>query len=944
MGCASSSSTKEKSILNSKIIEVQPTSGINKPHPLNITPSAEKDSNANSPSNKKISQHRNSITLAQSRRKISQASYGQVTVPEEVLRLKENELRSPRHVPPPETKLRISTIINSENKEDQPPKEINFTSGLICHDLILNEEDVNNNLFSIIKRGEIDLFFNFVLQHYYEKESKLHELKGMWESSPLLVAIQYNRIDMARFLLAHPPTDLTQLNQANEKGYTILLYAVMEGYMDLVRQLIAYNVDCNLPVTKETVYNSHYDQSLYATPLMMGIINNHPRIVGILLDHGCSVNQVFNFPTIKSILKPSIQSKGSNKTATLNGVYNMTPILLACAYGHMMMVKELIWRMADFHVIDSDGSNILHHLARCKKDPLYGQEDHIDCEKQPYSSPSNNNNNNNNNTVEDQIFAVIKFLQSKSCIDEILLAQIDLHGDTPLHVAVEQKHLLLVQYLCEQGSNVTKMNHLTGFTPLHIAIRKKDPMIVKYLLTQGADPLRHINHNNASTTTTTPTTTTQPKNNKVNHLSAWELAQKLPESSEIYVLMKEAVNTRLQQLSPDPNNELSTTPTATSSPHLKELSKEIREHINLGKGLLAHSMDAYDDDNPTNNVSIQWEDTNNNNGNISHTNSKALIRKSMILKLQSIDEHPSDYNANSQQTDATLTPAEAATTMTMATPTNGIIKPIILLELQPECTTRIDTNNGEILLFSAPVSPIHNNNNNRNNSSERPKNRDGHRDDQQAHQSNQNMQQLLERIMQKVDSHDEVDLVPHSYHPTITQEKEVVIHAETNTTATDIREFSLLDDSQVSIDLSQDLILNNIHQLETSTTINVHDMSGLKDIFDDVEEVVDQPATSDTNNHQHASATTTPTTNTTANSPNSVIITSSNQPEVDLSQKHQQHQHQHQIQSLETNPSKIITPSNSNTLLQPKPPSQEKNPAMNGSASFRRKSLKNANT
>eukprot|EP01033_Poteriospumella_lacustris_P012027 gene12027-8588_t len=413
-------------------------------------------------------------------RKVTQSSLGFFTIPEEAIRT-----------------------------GSQPSsKEENFSSGLVFKDVADIASDPSK-LFNIIKRGEVAQFHAFVGQYFHNCEATLHSLRGMWDSSPLLVAVQYGQFEIAHFLLDHPPEDIDELNRRNEKGCTVALYAVMEGNVDLVKRLIGFNVKMNIEPTSEAVYNQKYDQSMVATPLLMAVVNNHRRILGLLIDCGCNVDEVFPFPTVKSIRK-GFNTAGNTKST---GVTGMRPILLACAYGHDDIVRELIWRVCDFHAKDDEQSNVLHHLARAAANSSKSQDS---------GSGGSSGSGSGNNSLG-SIADVFRFLQSKSCVDDALLTGFDENGDTPLHVACDLKMHEYAQLLLDDGADASKLNPISGFTPLHISIRRRDQEMVTILLEYGANPLRK-----------------DEKGNPVNKLTPLEMASKLPAESEIGKAVNEA--------------------------------------------------------------------------------------------------------------------------------------------------------------------------------------------------------------------------------------------------------------------------------------------------------------------------------------------------------------------------------------------------------------------
>jgi len=57
---------------------------------------------------------------------------------------------------------------------------------------------------------------------------------------------------------------------------------------------------------------------------------------------------------------------------------------------------------------------------------------------------------------------------------------------TPLHYAVLEGHLPVVQCLCEQGADKDARD-VNGETPLHLAVALDHLPVVQYLRGQGAD-------------------------------------------------------------------------------------------------------------------------------------------------------------------------------------------------------------------------------------------------------------------------------------------------------------------------------------------------------------------------------------------------------------------------------------------------------------------------
>jgi len=87
---------------------------------------------------------------------------------------------------------------------------------------------------------------------------------------------------------------------------------------------------------------------------------------------------LFNFKIIKSIRKNNINNNKSNNnndichedrditTKRLDYPIHITPLMLACYYGKLSVVRELLWRRFDLLSVDSESNSLLHYLSRCR--------------------------------------------------------------------------------------------------------------------------------------------------------------------------------------------------------------------------------------------------------------------------------------------------------------------------------------------------------------------------------------------------------------------------------------------------------------------------------------------------------------------------------------------------------------------------------------------------
>lgn len=392
-----------------------------------------------------------------------------------------------------------------EQVDDQ--KQINFSSGLVFMDHSKPSEDINiQNIFNLIKRNDFLAFTQLVNQFYNSDPSKfyqVHYLKGMWESNPLMVAMQYKQLEFIDFLMKqYPPKDYSVWNELNEKGASIILFAVMEGLLEEVKYLVSKNVTVDILPSKDMIYNPLRDFSQYSTPLSVAIVNNRISIIKFILDQNlCDINHVFSFSILKSKRKKSttIQSQ-PNSTC-------LTPLLLAASYGQYLIIQELIRRNCDYTVKDSDQMNLWHHLVYYKPSNSNSNSsvasDPLDSDQilnEPFSKLTNYQIMKLLlNIPIDLDNDIINLTYNNTLLSNEVLRSEDCNGDSLLHLACETKQLELVRLLLLLGSDPNQINSINHNAPLHIAINKRSTDIIKLLVQFKADITLDVQDSNIPT-------------------------------------------------------------------------------------------------------------------------------------------------------------------------------------------------------------------------------------------------------------------------------------------------------------------------------------------------------------------------------------------------------------------------------------------------------------
>jgi ankyrin repeat protein len=144
--------------------------------------------------------------------------------------------------------------------------------------------------------------------------------------------------------------DRTQLTAVDERGLSLLMYAIIQGKLPFIEVLIREGVNVNQPKSLRP----------YSTPLMLAAKFSFLGAVNVLLANGAEVNATNsdgntalmaamdegNEAIIASLIKA-----GADVNAVCGG--NGTPLLAASSFGHVNVMKMLIEAGADPHQIES---------------------------------------------------------------------------------------------------------------------------------------------------------------------------------------------------------------------------------------------------------------------------------------------------------------------------------------------------------------------------------------------------------------------------------------------------------------------------------------------------------------------------------------------------------------------------------------------------------------
>ncbi|KAJ0394200.1 hypothetical protein P43SY_007834 [Pythium insidiosum] len=222
----------------------------------------------------------------------------------------------------------------------------------------LSAEELATSVLKAVKAGDLSLVQRlFHVAGTRKPPVPLLDIRGMWESTPLIYACQYCHELIALWLL-DAGADVALVN---EKGVSALLFACLEGMTPVVARILQ-----QLPRDEHTraatldqqcgvVYNSAVDVNVRVTPLLAASMNGHLEIVRLLLAEGASVNV--------GVLPLGASATGDGDGRKTTGSLQL-PLLIAAKHGHADVVRELLARDADPTATDANDNHAL--LLACE--------------------------------------------------------------------------------------------------------------------------------------------------------------------------------------------------------------------------------------------------------------------------------------------------------------------------------------------------------------------------------------------------------------------------------------------------------------------------------------------------------------------------------------------------------------------------------------------------
>jgi ankyrin repeat protein len=261
--------------------------------------------------------------------------------------------------------------------------------------------------------GQLDIF-DFILS-----KTKDISPKTALGYSSLALAVFKEQVEILRYILGRHDFVL------NEQELNIALkYCAYRGFEETLNNIIIRkNVDLNVKDSKGT------------TPLMMATLNNHERIVSILLQHPGTL----------------IEEKN---------IQGQTACHIACARGHKRILESLIRHGCDINATDNAAMMPLHYAC---------QENHVDVVKLLLShnvivdAPNNDDMTPLQFASQEGATEIVRMLLSTKRVE---VNRRDRTGMTAIRLAVIRNQVATIEELLKFGADPSIFDN-NGYSCLH---------------------------------------------------------------------------------------------------------------------------------------------------------------------------------------------------------------------------------------------------------------------------------------------------------------------------------------------------------------------------------------------------------------------------------------------------------------------------------------------
>ncbi|KTD34903.1 Ankyrin repeat protein [Legionella moravica] len=422
--------------------------------------------------------------------------------------------------------------------------ELVKTAHFVALEPVFGESEPTDN----IEQPDHDVLYDTIRQGDLERTLQLMADGVVLKSNdytPFMLACFYGHLDLVQALYSD-----NALNERDVYGNTPLIHAAWNGHTEVVQWLVREGADANAvnisadsalfvalrfkhPDTARyllTLKNIKTDKpnSLSYTPLVIALVYGYLDIVDILYNQNVVLNTQYTENNTLLHMCAMINNLSSmqwllehDANPWVSNSHHMTPVRIAASRGYTEMVGILIAKMKHHHLFSEELEHVL--LAAVSQ----GHEDILDLvltHKKQFSSIMiqvallHSTITNNWNMVsrvldinpEKALKRINKhydygdfeynfgntLLHSAAVNGHLLMVQNLIargaktnarndNNDSILHCAVRSGNIDLVRWLCHQYVPVNQQNE-QGNTPLHLAVKMKNTSMVRCLLLYGA--------------------------------------------------------------------------------------------------------------------------------------------------------------------------------------------------------------------------------------------------------------------------------------------------------------------------------------------------------------------------------------------------------------------------------------------------------------------------
>lgn len=329
----------------------------------------------------------------------------------------------------------------------------------------------NVEIYDAISKGEAEIKSKINFRYLESNIEKLFfRLDKASEVAPLIWALKYNEIDIARLMIKKG----AEPNIADKNGMTPLSIITVNNYLDkqtrkeMIRLLIKYGADPN------------YKYKYYSpTPLILAIENGDLDLADLFIDNGADIN---------------LESY----------IFETSPLRVALSGDHEDYAKSLVERGADVNVTSSRGSPLvsarnknmifylLDHGAVKLNDNDTLDLEHGDLSQQLFVACSYGYTEIAKLSIDAgaQVNAMKEGSRKRLRITNEFITE---NGvlQSPLMVALNHDRPVIAQMLVEKGADVNAKDGL-GYTPLAYEIDRinlfdNNMELLEFLIENGAD-------------------------------------------------------------------------------------------------------------------------------------------------------------------------------------------------------------------------------------------------------------------------------------------------------------------------------------------------------------------------------------------------------------------------------------------------------------------------